>query len=601
MGFNLWDIGAFATGAIERDREITKENLLIRADELKAKRDSLIKRKDKKYDMEIKAYYKEKDKADKINGLIAEAKAFNEANKGKKDADGKDIVFDKNLFATKYLMASMGVQEFNALTDTQKTNRINDLIRSEGNWGSGYQMKSKDPDAIAALQSKEEDIIFKNYSNELAKAKDDSFLINKILGKSTNQTPTKDLEEAVNAEVKASEVVKKIDDATKTDGETDTLQLSEGIVKISVPKDYEKAFDTHRKDLVFKSVSDKENAIDFLTTSKWLNADGAGYYKIDDTGKVIKSTANGKALMKTYQDTYNHVLNSMKDSTYYAMDKSIGNIGANFNSTEIHNITQNLLRTRGVNMDKTGWFDGKKDMKVIAMVPVNILDTSNKIDFGEGAIQVDSQKVRAKYEEFLRLVAKEEKFQSQLVGQLENHADKVMAVQQDLEDNGPYTDTFKTWLKDQDIYLKEEDKVTEGKDGKVTETTKVEEEKLDDGTKVKTDKISSETWGVMKNGDKGVIINGRLYSIKDNLEYLKTINDPTIKSHVDEAIKFGFNVNTIGSIPPSKYLTTETSMRGVKKYNPSWKKIQDLQKKLTEDNKKTKSIKATKGKRGNTG
>ena len=43
MGFNLWDIGAFATGAIERDREVTKENLLIRADELKAKRDSLIK------------------------------------------------------------------------------------------------------------------------------------------------------------------------------------------------------------------------------------------------------------------------------------------------------------------------------------------------------------------------------------------------------------------------------------------------------------------------------------------------------------------------------------------------------------------------------
>ena len=42
MGFNLWDIGAVATGAIERDREVTKENLLIRADELKAKRDSVI-------------------------------------------------------------------------------------------------------------------------------------------------------------------------------------------------------------------------------------------------------------------------------------------------------------------------------------------------------------------------------------------------------------------------------------------------------------------------------------------------------------------------------------------------------------------------------
>ena len=46
MGINLWDIGAFATGAIERDREHTAENLKIRGDELAAKRDYLIRRKE---------------------------------------------------------------------------------------------------------------------------------------------------------------------------------------------------------------------------------------------------------------------------------------------------------------------------------------------------------------------------------------------------------------------------------------------------------------------------------------------------------------------------------------------------------------------------
>ncbi len=580
MGINLWDIGAVATGAIERDREHTAENLKIRADELAAKRNALIQRKNKKYDAEIKSYYKEKDKADKINGLISEAKDFNKANEGKVDAAGNPIRFNKNLFATKYLMASMGVQEFNALTDSQKTNRINDLIQSEGNWASGYQMKSKDPDQIEALQSKEENLILSNYADQLKNAKNDSFLINKILGKSTTVSSAEELEKAVNADVKASEVVSKIDKIEKTSDDKDELLLSEGIVKVTVPEKYAAAFDTHRKGLVFESVSDKENAIDFLTASNWLNADGAGYYKIDDTGKVTESTSSGKALMKTYQDTYNHVLNSIKDSTYYSQDQSIGNIGANFNATELHNITQNLLRTRGVNMDETGWFDGKKDMRVIAMVPVNILDTSNKIDFGDGAVEVDSQKVRAKYEEFLRLITKEDKFQSKLVSQVDDDFEKVIAVQSDLEDNGAYTDTFKTWLKDQDIYLKEEDKVTEGKDGKVTETTKVEEEKLDDGVEVKTDKTSSETWGIKKNGDKAVKIKGKLYSIKDNLEYLKTINDPTIKSHVDEAIKFGFNVNEIAPHGPQKYLD-QKGIRGVKKINPAWKKLQDLEKSLT--------------------
>ena len=577
MGINLWDIGAVATGAIERDREHTAENLKIRADELAAKRNALIQRKNKKYDKEIDSYYKEKDKADKINGLISEAKAFNKANEGKLDTAGKPIHFNKNLFATKYLMASMGVNEFNALTDVQKSNAVNNLIQSEGNWASGYQIKSKDPDQIDALQSKEENLILSNYADQLKNAKNDSFLINKILGKSTTVSSAAELEKAVDADVKASEVVSKIDKVEKTSDDKDELLLSEGIVKVTVPKEYAKAFDTHRKGLVFESVSDKENAIDFLTASNWLSADKGGWYKLDDTGKVIKSSASGKALMKTYQDTYNHVLNSIKDSTFYAQDTSIGNIGANFNATELHNITQNLLRTRGVNMDETGWFDGKKDMKVIAMVPVNILDTSNKIDFGDGAVEVDSQKVRDKYEEFLRLITKEDAFQSKLVSQLNDDTDKVMAVQQDLEDNGAYTDTFKTWLKDQDIYLKEEVKVTDDK-GKVTETTKVEEGiEVPKGTK----KYPVQR---MTNGDIGVVINGTLFSIKENLENFKNkskyVDDKELQSVISEATKFGYNTEKMAPHGPQKYLD-QKGTRGTKKINPAWKKLQDLEKSLT--------------------
>ena len=67
MGITLKDIGNFAVGAIERDRELTRENLAIRADELAANRDFLIKQKQKKYDRELEEYYKEKEKFDAIN------------------------------------------------------------------------------------------------------------------------------------------------------------------------------------------------------------------------------------------------------------------------------------------------------------------------------------------------------------------------------------------------------------------------------------------------------------------------------------------------------------------------------------------------------
>ena len=41
------DLGNFATGAIERDKEITKEDLAIRAENLQANRQLLINQKQK--------------------------------------------------------------------------------------------------------------------------------------------------------------------------------------------------------------------------------------------------------------------------------------------------------------------------------------------------------------------------------------------------------------------------------------------------------------------------------------------------------------------------------------------------------------------------
>jgi len=71
MGINWTDLGNIAKGAIERDKEITREDFLLRAENLKANQKILIDQKTKKYDRELKNYYDEKEKFDKINKMNA--------------------------------------------------------------------------------------------------------------------------------------------------------------------------------------------------------------------------------------------------------------------------------------------------------------------------------------------------------------------------------------------------------------------------------------------------------------------------------------------------------------------------------------------------
>ena len=173
MGFNWMDVANVAVGAIDRDREITKEDLAIRADNLKAERDSLIRRKDAKYDYELKKFYKEKEKADEIKSLNAEALAFN------KKHEGTDITFDQEEYADRYLMIKLGVDKFNALSDERKK-----ILRAEfGGTNRNYEFDEKYLENYEAKSDADKKRILKSYSDELSNAKGDSFLINTILSK----------------------------------------------------------------------------------------------------------------------------------------------------------------------------------------------------------------------------------------------------------------------------------------------------------------------------------------------------------------------------------------------------------------------------------
>jgi hypothetical protein len=184
MGISLKDLGNFAVGAIERDREITKENLAIRADELKANRDFLIEQKKKKYEREIDEYYKEKEKFDTIN----------EANKM---YDLKSI--DARTYATRVLPIT--TPGWDKLTDTQKEDAVNDFK------GKTFDYKLVgNEDEIRKQAALINNQINSVTAEEIKNAKGNSFLINKIIGE--KKKAEADLLKEVEDKIKATDAIK---------------------------------------------------------------------------------------------------------------------------------------------------------------------------------------------------------------------------------------------------------------------------------------------------------------------------------------------------------------------------------------------------------
>ena len=184
MGFSLTDLGNIAVGAIERDREITKEDLAIRAENLQANRNILIKQKDKKYDRELKEYYKEKEKFDAIE-------------KANKNYDLKSI--DAQTYASQVLPIT--TTGWNDLPDSIQKSMITNFDGATQTYkltGSEEEINKKG--AIAQT------LINNETSEAIKNAKGNSFLINQILGK--KEAAEKDLLSAIETKLNAAETVK---------------------------------------------------------------------------------------------------------------------------------------------------------------------------------------------------------------------------------------------------------------------------------------------------------------------------------------------------------------------------------------------------------
>ena len=377
MGISLKDFASFAEGAIERDRELTKEDFEIRNANLAANRDLLIKQKEKKYEKELDNYYAEKEKFDALNSAAA---------------DFKDKKINARTYASIYLSNTMpGFKDFTA--DVQE-----DLVNNFDGATTGYTLKGS-VDEINANAAKEQTAINDATAEAIKAAKGDSFLINQILKK--KGVDDKKLLSDVEEKVKAAETVEltnqNIDKSlvgipVKVGG--DTSGYARGVnLNSKIYKDFATEA-TKQKDQLFNKnpeVLNKNNV--FFTTSaiESLNIDNVKNYinySKDGTIESIKgagqhlfdSSNSSQKMYLSYLDASGPALYIMLngDKTMlpgmYRTDDIRGNIKNRFRDYSIAVRDGNVLGKGG----KVGNLFAK-ETNFIAIPTANIIDFDNTL------------------------------------------------------------------------------------------------------------------------------------------------------------------------------------------------------------------------------
>jgi len=267
---------------MDGNEKIRQENLKIHSEKLAAKRNAVIAMKKSKYDYDLTKYEGNKKKHDALSAVSADM------NSGKFDLKSGDTGYDANetkrntmALGEAYLNAKHGIDYVTKLKASKIVGENDDT-----QWQKFLQQEGNNPDlqkAIGNIDFKSRDIMESNYlesiqniedkyAAQLKNAKNDSPLVNAILGKKKEEIAN------LNADMEQdSKDIKTIDSATtfitkKGDGETitETVDTEEKITegkKVSyvdsvipphIPKTYRDNFDTKITDAKKIDYSAKE-------------------------------------------------------------------------------------------------------------------------------------------------------------------------------------------------------------------------------------------------------------------------------------------------------------------------------------------------------
>jgi len=385
MGF-FTDVGNFAKGMIERDREITNENLAIRAEELKANRDLMIAMKKDKYAADIAEYKKEKAKSNEIKQLNSAAASGN---------------MDNESYAKQFLLHSLGTEKFNALQKADPQGFL-DMVsnvanQAKSNGGLDYKF-TLDRNSIDNQFGTDTKIINKGFAQAIEDAKGDSFLINKILNKKS--TIDKDVNADVESQLKAAKVVNEetIETGKKDITFTDTVKK-----KRKPPEAYETEFSKLITNAKFDSVNNKDNLINFINASNNLGFTSEMNFKFDEKDETIKGTnPASQAFLNSYKLIYSEILNANNATDLYnSVTKNKSDLVNLIDADAVNRKVQNVILTRQNKIDtgKGSWEDNRE---LITMLPLNVVDINNQTRIGDKMINIDMAKSSEVYNNFLK-------------------------------------------------------------------------------------------------------------------------------------------------------------------------------------------------------
>ena len=361
MAINFGDAAmAFGSGVIEADAKNTKENLLIRGEELRAKRDAVIAMKKSKYEYDLNNYDKNKSKYDGLNAVSTKLNTgafnFKEGETGFiKDKNNVDTFkFGEAFLEAKHGQDWMVKQKAYLSNDGDSSNWIKyvksvgenqDLKKEIGNidYKSRQVMESNYLNSLDKIETK--------YASALKDAKNDSVLVKAILGKKKEEIANLDIDivddkktltTIDSAEIKTNSIdTENINTETTSEivnGDTETTSSGIELTYISTDTapQMTKTFKTEAvaeiKAIKNYKYSDKEPTTEF---SSWVlstvpEASTKKYFATNDRGDLVAKDGIIDA-----HNTFNSLL---KNSAFDLNTNSVF-IATNGDTSKIANVT----------------------------------------------------------------------------------------------------------------------------------------------------------------------------------------------------------------------------------------------------------------------